>query len=361
LRTFTTDEQRGGIILAVSIAHGEKQVALPDPVIELSNRARVGYLLAGIFIVVGLFLIQRIDYLLFHNIVELLSILVAFSVFLFAWSSRRYLESDFFVFLGIALLFVAVVDFIHMLAYYGMGVFPGYDKDLPTQLWIIGRYIKAVSLLVAPFFFTLKMKKEIVFPAYIVLVVVMLGLAFIRIFPACYVEGTGLTTFKIVSEYIVCLIYSLAAYTMYLKRLFFSRRVYLLLQAFLAASILSELSFTLYSDVYGFFNMFGHFLKILAFFCLFRGIVHVGFYQPYSLMFLELKSREEATQKEVKTLRGIIPICSSCKKIRDDQGAWNQVEVYVREHSEAEFSHGICPDCFHRLYPGIKMVSEDQT
>jgi hypothetical protein len=54
---------------------------------------------------------------------------------------------------------------------------------------------------------------------------------------------------------------------------------------------------------------------------------------------------------EVKTLRGILPICASCKKIRDDKGYWNQIEAYVRDHSEAEFSHGLCPDCFEKLYP----------
>ena len=54
---------------------------------------------------------------------------------------------------------------------------------------------------------------------------------------------------------------------------------------------------------------------------------------------------------EVKTLSGFLPICMSCKKIRDDKGYWEQVEVYIRDHSEAEFSHGICPDCLKKLYP----------
>lgn len=54
---------------------------------------------------------------------------------------------------------------------------------------------------------------------------------------------------------------------------------------------------------------------------------------------------------EVKTLRGLIPICSSCKKIRDDKGIWNQIEIYIRNHSDAEFTHGICPDCVKKLYP----------
>ena len=53
---------------------------------------------------------------------------------------------------------------------------------------------------------------------------------------------------------------------------------------------------------------------------------------------------------EVKTLKGIFPICASCKKIRDDKGYWTQIEAYIRDHSEAEFSHGICPDCKKKLY-----------
>jgi two-component system cell cycle response regulator len=53
----------------------------------------------------------------------------------------------------------------------------------------------------------------------------------------------------------------------------------------------------------------------------------------------------------IKTLKGIIPICANCKKIRDDQGYWNRLEEYISRHSDADFSHGICPDCAHDLYP----------
>jgi len=53
----------------------------------------------------------------------------------------------------------------------------------------------------------------------------------------------------------------------------------------------------------------------------------------------------------VRTLKGLLPICTSCKKIRDDQGYWNHLEMYIREHTEAEFSHGLCPECVKKLYP----------
>jgi phosphoserine phosphatase RsbU/P len=62
---------------------------------------------------------------------------------------------------------------------------------------------------------------------------------------------------------------------------------------------------------------------------------------------------------EVKTLRGIVPICAGCKKIRDDSGFWQQVECYVRDHSEAEFSHGLCPECIKTYYPDEDLLGED--
>ncbi len=76
----------------------------------------------------------------------------------------------------------------------------------------------------------------------------------------------------------------------------------------------------------------------------------------------ESKNLEDANQKaiadlqqalsEIKVLRGIIPICSSCKKIRDDKGLWNQVEKYLKEHTDSEFSHSICPECAAKMFPG---------
>ncbi|MDF1591136.1 MAG: hypothetical protein P1P89_06440 [Desulfobacterales bacterium] len=68
----------------------------------------------------------------------------------------------------------------------------------------------------------------------------------------------------------------------------------------------------------------------------------------------EEKQNLERALKEVKTLSGLIPICSSCKKVRDDKGFWQQVEIYVRDRSSADFTHGICPDCYEKLYPDFK-------
>ncbi len=66
-----------------------------------------------------------------------------------------------------------------------------------------------------------------------------------------------------------------------------------------------------------------------------------------------LISKLQDALSQVKKLSGFLPICASCKKVRDDQGYWNQIETYIKNHSEAEFSHGICPDCAKKLYPQL--------
>jgi hypothetical protein len=68
------------------------------------------------------------------------------------------------------------------------------------------------------------------------------------------------------------------------------------------------------------------------------------------------KRDEEALRQAfglIKTLRGILPICMKCKRIRDDQGCWNLLEVYIRDRTEAEFSHSFCPDCTKEFYPEV--------
>ena len=92
-------------------------------------------------------------------------------------------------------------------------------------------------------------------------------------------------------------------------------------------------------------------------------VVHFAFFAISALLIYEVKSSLEKREKliselqqtleQVKTLSGLLPMCSSCKKIRDDKGYWSQVEVYIIEHSEAMVSHGICPECAQRLYPTL--------
>ncbi|MCD6585579.1 MAG: hypothetical protein J7K96_07450, partial [Desulfobacteraceae bacterium] len=71
-----------------------------------------------------------------------------------------------------------------------------------------------------------------------------------------------------------------------------------------------------------------------------------------------LISELQKALNEVKTLSGLIPICANCKKVRDDKGYWSQIESYIHKHSNADFSHSICPDCAKELYPDIDLYDD---
>jgi hypothetical protein len=62
---------------------------------------------------------------------------------------------------------------------------------------------------------------------------------------------------------------------------------------------------------------------------------------------------QKKAAEEIKDLRGILPLCSFCKKIRDDEGYWEQVDIYIHKHSQADISHSICPECLKKHYPTL--------
>ena len=247
----------------------------------------------GVAVLTGLYLARLYNYLLFHTLVEIFSIVVACGIFVIAWNARRFMDNNYFLFIGIAFLFVGAVDFLHTLAYKGMGVFTGYGANLPTQLWVVARYLQCSSLLVAPFFIGRKLRSGITAVAYLAVTAFLLAAVFGEGFPDCFIEGQGLTPFKKGSEYLVCFMLVGSLVFMRRKTESFDRDVVRLLSAAIGVLIASELAFTLYNDVYGIANMIGHFLKFVGFYLIYKAIIETGLARPYDLLFRELKESEE--------------------------------------------------------------------
>jgi hypothetical protein len=326
------------------------------PFTSKSGLINIKIILYGTAVMALLVIFRIYSYLLFHTTVEIIGVIIAFGIFMFAWNSRKFAENDFILFLGISFFFIASIDLMHAFAYYGMTIFTGYGKSLAVELWIIGRYFQAFSMLAAPMFITRRINVSIVFTVYFLFTLLSFSLIFSGRFPVCFDDVTGLTQFKIISEFVVCIIFIISILFLYKCRKNLDIRIFKLLAISISATIISELYFTLYHNLYGLSNMIGHCLKIFAYYYIYEAIIEKGLREPYSLLFRNLKQREQELTKtldEVKTLKGIIPICASCKKIRDDSGYWNQIELYIKEHSDADFSHSICPDCVKKLYPDL--------
>ncbi len=261
------------------------------------------YLVVGLLPLVGLFFLAQYNYLLFHTSVELFSIVVAVAMFMIAWNSRRYLESGYLALLGIAYLFIAGIDFVHTLSYSGMALLPGYDANLPTQLWVAARYLEAGTLLVAPVFLHRKLRHGAAVGAYAAIFAgIVLTTLLWRVFPTCYVEGVGLTLFKRASEYAISFVLIGATVLLIRNRREFDRRVLRWLTASLGLTIGSELLFTFYVSVYGISNLVGHIFKLVSFYLIYRAIVETGLRQPFALVFRRLKRSQEALQEANESL-----------------------------------------------------------
>ncbi len=245
------------------------------------------------------------SYLLFHSLVEMFSVLVAFVIFVLTWNTRRVQDSHYLLFIGIASLFSGTLDLAHTFAYKGLGVFPGYGADLGTQLWVAFRYVFSLSFLFAPSFIERKLNPPRTFAAYFIITSLLLVTIFLRRFPACYAEGTGLTPFKIISEYIISFIFLASLGRLLQKHNAFDRGVLRLLVLSLLSSMASELSFTQYASVYGFANMVGHYFELLSYYLIYRAIVVTGVVEPSNLLFRNLKLSEAALKESEAKYRSL--------------------------------------------------------
>ncbi|MDX9762728.1 MAG: MASE3 domain-containing protein [Desulfomonilia bacterium] len=259
------------------------------------------YVLLGALTLLLLHLTTLHSYTLFHSIAEGFCITISVGVFMFAWNSRRLMDNNYVLFLGIASLFIGLLDGLHALAYKGMGVFDTPGANLATELWILTRYMHAVSFLAALIFLKRAFRPSGVFAAFTaVTVLALLSIFHWDIFPDCYVEGTGLTAFKIGSEYVISLIFIASLGAVLAYRRSFDSGVLRLIAGGIVFNVAAELSFTRYLGVYDLSNQLGHLFKIAAYYLLYRAVISTGLKKPYGLMFRDLvQSREELGRTNV--------------------------------------------------------------
>jgi diguanylate cyclase (GGDEF)-like protein len=173
-----------------------------------------------------------------------------------------------------------------------MGVFPAFGADIPTQLWIAGRFVEAVSLFIVLFLPREQINRRLTTIAYnLVTVCLLLSIMVFRVFPSCFVEGQGLTAFKVLSEYVIIFLLLGSAYTLHLRKDRSEQGALKAVRTAMVITAVSELAFTLYTDVYGIANMLGHILKVISYYVIYSGVVAQGIEAPYSLISAELKDR----------------------------------------------------------------------
>ena len=240
-------------------------------------------LMAGLSIV--LFCISRYSYLLFHSLAELFSIIVAVMMFVVAWHTYTFSRNHFLMYLGCGYLWIALLSLLHTLLYKGMNVFPGVTGANPaTQFWIAQRYLEALLLITAPFFLTRSLHRcctmSVLGAVTFTLIAAVLG----GRFPDAYLDGSGLTPFKIYSEYLVILIIIGSGLFLHRRRALLSPRIYRLMLTGIVLSIGVDLAFTFYVGVYDLSNLVGHLLQMYSFWLVYEAIVHTTLREPFTVL-----------------------------------------------------------------------------
>jgi hypothetical protein len=287
-------------------------------------------------------------------VTEILCVCIAWGVFTIGWGTRHKAQTEYLFLLGCFYGVVGIFDLLHALSYEGMNVFQTNSPNLATQLWISGRFLEAAGFAVSTFL--LGKEKVSLRAIWLSIPAGSLILAFIFSghFPDCYTSESGLTTFKILSEYFICFTLATSFVLFYLKPKPPLLKGKTALTAAIFTSITAELLFTTYLSVYGFSNYLGHLFKVISFLLIYDTFVASAIKYPYLLLAQELKQEKEALElahEELKSLTDLLPICCHCKKIRDDEGYWEQIEHYFSKTTDTKFSHGICPECAKQIYP----------
>ena len=251
----------------------------------------LGLFLLGIIVV--LVWARSVHYLLFHTLAELIAIVVSLSIFSLTWASRQHLKNGYLVILGSAYVTIGIVDIFHTLTFKGMNLLPGVTTNHPTQFWLTARFIEAVSLVIAPLFirrtprFTLA-AAAFAIPGILGCIAVLQG-----VFPKTFIDGVGLTQFKITGEYVIILLLLIAQVMLWYRRKEFAPEVFRLLSGSLLLAIATEFCFIHYTGFYDFVNELGHFFRFLSVVLAYLALAVTGVRRPMELLYRQVVCKDK--------------------------------------------------------------------
>ena len=308
----------------------------------------------------GLYASSFYSFILFHSLVEVICAVVLLTIFVLAWNTRKLLDNHYILFLGISFLSSASFELVHLFAYKGFGVFPEYDSNLPTELWIAFRYMFSTSLLIAPFFITRRLNAVVALTVYVIITALLFEAIFSGVFPDCFIEGKGLTPFKIYSEFIIIFMLLAALVLLLRKRAHFDPRVLKMLVFSIVSAIAADASFTHYISAYGQANLVGHFFLFLSAALIYRAIVVTGVNEPMAIIFRNLEQSEERLRLIAETSVDLIFQLDTAGKVVFCSPAVTQYGYKVTEVIGKEFSAYVAQEDLDFAFSSFRRALEGE-
>ena len=294
------------------------------------------------------FIYQR-NFLLFHMLVELFGITVAWGIFLLVWTSRENISNNFLLLAGNSLLFVGFLNLAHTLSFQGMNIFSGENPTLPDQSYLAARYFEGITLLLA--IFSLRLRRVLTrfeyllsFAVYVLVTLLLFGTIFLwKVFPPTS-TANGYTLFYLASEYIITGLFLACLAGLWGVRHRFERRVFYWLAWAAACLVLSELLQTSLFDAYALSNFLAHLFNVLVFYLFYRAVMQTGVVQPQVLLFRELQEKQEALASSQAKLKAILNSTAQGYVLMDRQGVIlafnNEASAFARLLNDRPMQEG---------------------
>jgi len=225
--------------------------------------------------------VAQFNFLAFHTLAELFTIGISFVLFALAWSTSKFSKNNFLLCLACGYFWIGLIDLMHTFAYKGIDIFVEGSGNLSVQFWLSARYLEALLLLIAPFASGRKQNRYLLFSVFGAAAAALTGLISTGHFPTGFIEGSGLTNFKIYSEYLIDLILALALVALFRYGHTISTEEKTLVAASIVLTMCAELAFTFYVSVFGLSNLVGHIFKLFSFWMIFQAIVISNLKNPF--------------------------------------------------------------------------------
>ncbi|XMB85147.1 GGDEF domain-containing protein [Mycoplasmatota bacterium WC44] len=286
----------------------------------MSIKSNVKILLIIVGIMLFLLIISSKNFLLFHSLAELISTIVMLSIMLIVLPMDKKINNHFIFWIGVSFVFVSLFDIGHILTYKGVNIID-VSSDITAKLWMAARYWQSIALLLGLTFFKKEFNKSvIVYIQTLIFVLIMLSIIFTDFFPSCYIEGSGVTLFKVISEFVIVIILAVSMFYFFKHKESWYKDFYKYIQLTILLFLSSEIFFNINPDFYTFSNIIGHLLKVLSVIFFYIGIYKSVITRPYNLLYEDISKLNNEAEKLKKDLKEV----SSSSKVDDMTGTFNR-------------------------------------
>ena len=241
---------------------------------------------------------------LFHTLIELFAICIAFMCFVVSWHTYSFLRNKVLVFLGLGYLWVGVFDLLHTLTFQNMQIFSHITPSTSLQFWLLARFIESLVMLIASLTWVNRFKPKLTFTLVsftnVGIIFLILATSYANDWlPELFIPNVGLTKIKILSEYAIICIFFIAALRLKFYAKHIQQETSSLLVVSIALTILAEIHFTLYSGMEALSLIFGHIFKLFSFWAIYRALIESSLTRPFKSLSLVANSYDNVPDPTV--------------------------------------------------------------